>query len=293
MPINTDNIIFTDMTTQAIEPKEKEPWENFTLKAYNSKPIIELIGNEPWGEFLGVELEVELIASGTGDNKQRAQQKAAFLCSQVLNEDPKKPFVLLKNDGSLTNGGFEMCTSPAAISEHRIKWDKFFDNLPANIQVLDTCGMHVHISREPLSYMQIGKMIAFIHNPANADFITAIAGRGSCHYSNFSSNKTEKMAMPQYGGNFDHYSAINLVNSATIEIRIFKSTLKKEEFFKNLEFCHALSKYCFPGLHSLKSSKDYKNFLAFVIKHYKDYPSLTAFLVLNKYVEIKAKSKKN
>ncbi len=98
--------------------------------------------------------------------------------------------------------------------------------------------------------------------------------------------------MPQYASKFVHYSAVNLSNSSTIEIRIFASTLDQATFLKNLEFCQALVKYSFPSVHSMAVSKDYKNFVTFVRKHYKSYPNLVKFLVDRGYMTSPYKPKK-
>ena len=44
-------------------------------------------------------------------------------------------------------------------------------------------------------------------------------------------------------GNSERYVAINLKNSQTIEIRIFRGTLNFNSFMKNIEFAHALFMY--------------------------------------------------
>lgn len=290
MPQNTTTIN-TDVyfTSDGQTIKEENPWKNFKISGYNSKPKLDPLGKSQWEEFFGVELEVELKQfNGDEDHK-----KAGFLTNQILNPDKNNPFVVIKYDGSLTSGGFELCSSPASLEEHQVRWNNFFKNTPENLTILSTCGMHVHISREPLSTMQIGKIVDFVHNPENAKFIETIAGRASNNYSNYSDKKTSKFAMPKYSSNFAHYSAVNLKNSSTIEIRIFKATLDEKIFFKNLEFCHSLVKYAFPSKNSLVESRNYLNFVKFVETNYKTYPNLYDFLVEKGFLKKNPKKEKN
>lgn len=289
-PTSSTNFIFTNGVL-ASEPPVEDKASTFKIAAYNAKPSLDLLGKEPWGEFLGVELEVETAGFDLKDNifkheneeHAKIRNRNGFFINQLLNKDNAQ-FVIIKSDGSLKMGGVEICSSPASITEHKERWSNFFLNLPKTLTVHDTCGMHVHISREPLSYMQIGKMISFIHNPDNRAFIKDIAGRDANTYSDYTVKKSEKHAMPQHCGTFNHYSAVNLTNPNTIEIRIFAATLDSVKFFANLEFCLALAKYSFPSRESLQMSKDYKTFVKFISAHYKDYPNLYTFLVSKGYI---------
>ena len=87
---------------------------------------------------------------------------------------------------------------------------------------------------------------------------------------------------PKNGG--DRRQALNLNNEHTIEIRIFKGTLNKASFFKNIEFAHALA--MFSGESSLASLVEATTLSASIsdFKKYLDncgrklYPNLVKFL---------------
>ncbi len=76
-------------------------------------------------------------------------------------------------------------------------------------------------------------------------------------------------------------SALNLNNSRTVEIRIFRGTIRKSEFFKNLEFCDALVQWSIDRSHKLISVAA---FTKFVRTNRKSYPALDAFLVERKHL---------
>lgn len=123
--------------------------------------------------FLGVELEVE--------RKKDTPKKIEHMVVADLGMD----YVILKSDGSLQDG-FEIVTAPATLGFHLQAWDKFFANSAKHLVSWTSgrCGMHVHIARNALTPMHLGKLIAFINNNENREFVTSIAGRSS-QYSKF------------------------------------------------------------------------------------------------------------
>lgn len=252
---------------------------------YYSKPTFNPVGEALFREFMGVELEVEVDYKDSTDKEtlKKARNRAVYLANKSLNSGENSGFSIIKCDGSLANG-FEICSRPASMSLHKTAWNKFFEETPSNVVAKDTCGMHVHISKEPLSSLQIGKILVFLHSSKNRKFIETIAGRASCHYSDFSSERRLNHALNKYKGSFTHYSAVNLLNPNTIEIRIFKSTVDKTRFFANLEFCHALVKFTFPGTSSITDCSQHSKFIEFVACNRKFYPNLVNFLIEKKNI---------
>lgn len=258
---------------------------------YFSKPTFETAGISLFGHFLGVELELESIFQGQNTSDIVKRNQSVYQANQSLIKNDDK-FCIIKNDGSLKNG-FEICTRPASLDYHKQQWQSFFDNLPINITASDRCGMHVHISKEPLSTLQIGKMLYFINSQDNSSFISNIAGRGANHYSAINYGLKPKHVLPQHQESyFSHYSALNILNPNTVEIRIFKSTLEKSVFFRNLEFCYALVKFTSPGEANLGDAKSYQAFANFVGKNRKNFPYLVNFLVETNVLPSKVKVNK-
>jgi hypothetical protein len=243
------------------------------IKDYQSKPSFNCLGRSPYGVFFGVELEVEV--------KDFDKEDKAHQITDVVNG-----FAITKHDGSL-NYGFEICSSPASLDYHENVWNGFFkEEILEGLKAFGTttAGMHVHISRAPLSDLQIGKIISFIHNPENAKFIRRIAQRDSNKYNDYSKVKKVSSAHDKYLINEARYTAVNLLNKNTVEIRIFKSNLKRESFLKNIEFCAALTAFTWVANCSIKEAQSWRMFAKFVRKNRKFYPRLYSYLVRNKYI---------
>jgi hypothetical protein len=216
--------------------------------------------------YYGIELEVE----PTADRIESA--------SKVL--DAVGHFSILKRDGSLSEQGFEIVTTPMTFDHHRSGiWDKFFiDGGNENIAVNNSCGMHVHISRNTLTRLQIGKMVSFIHSPDNRGFIKVVAQRNANRYMDFTADKGVTEPLSVEGSHDERYTALNLVPRNTVELRIFKGTTKAETFFKNLEFTDALVNFCGNG-YSIAESSNYQLFTIYCYFERKRYPNLWKFLV--------------
>ena len=240
------------------------------IQRYETKPKLEFIGAPP--HYYGVELEVELV----DQNKSVRGAKAG----EVVNLFDKN-FIVVKEDGSLRSG-FEICTQPATLVEHISRWDKFFDKLPKNLHSFNSpnCGLHVHCSKKPLSLLTIAKIVVFTNDEKNKAFVETIAGRRSCSYACIQKKEygTVKNQITGRVGRSERYEAVNLVNKDTIEFRLFKGTLKRESFYKALEFCDALIHFCMTGNYGIAHCRDQKNFIEYVSNNRKTYSHLYAFI---------------
>jgi len=242
------------------------------IKDYHDKPSFKLRGKSVSKLFLGVELEVE----------PRREYDAEDLSDEV--DDCLGNFAICKHDSSIPHG-FEICSSPASLEYHRTKWDGFFKDLSPKLKAFKPqgCGMHVHVSRAPLTTLQVGKMLVFVYSPENYTFIKRIAQRDSSYQNNFKEKRELADAQPKKV-NKDKHTAINLLHNNTIEIRIFKSNLRKDMFMKNLEFCHALAKFTWAGQVSVDDCKHWRYFAKFVKNNKDTYPNLYKYLVQYRYL---------
>lgn len=250
------------------------------IKKYNYNVLQDLCSFGPQGTVkYGVELEVE--ASGENTRVALAQEVI-----DAIGDD----FVVLKEDGSL-DYGFEIVSAPAPLDIHKSRWEALFTwhDRRRKLRSYDTntCGMHVHISRAGLTQLQIGRMLVFLHNRDNADFVEHIAQRNPERWASFAAQKKHADAMEQDG---DRYVALNLRPRYTVELRIFKGTLKRESFYKNLEFAAALVAFTAPAERSLEEAGRYQEFVKFVRKNRKTYPHLDDFLVRRGYLPKRATS---
>jgi len=234
---------------------------------HEAKVPMEFMGQGP--HFFGVELEVAV--------DENLERRASY-AKKVLNLF--NGFVITKHDGSIVDrtgkvNGFEIATIPASRDTHYKKWNYFFDNLPKGMKSYDTqtCGLHIHCSRKPLTQLTIAKMLLFVNSRENAKFITIIAGRGANRFCKIQDKKLGDCRRAR-----DRYEALNLTNKGTVEFRIFRGTLKRESLFKSLEFCDALVHFCKENCCSISDSRRVDKFLDYVKLHKKEYIHLWAFL---------------
>jgi hypothetical protein len=209
--------------------------------------------------FLGVELEVE-----SGDKCEDAEIVSNFFPHVEGNET-----AILKEDGSLDEG-FEIVSCPATLDAHRALWEQFFKERGKHTSLKShdtkTCGLHVHVSRAPLTEMQIAKIVLFVNARANTHFTESLARRGANRYCQIKfKNVPAIFRNGEIVSNDDRYEAVNLQNSKTIEFRIFRGTLKPNTFFRSLEFVEALALYCAPAEVSLTRALHWEKFADWVL----------------------------
>jgi hypothetical protein len=235
------------------------------------------IGSPP---YLGVELEVE----SNEDDFNRAQD-------ETLNALPVN-FATLKEDGSLSEYGYEIVSRPASYAEQIAGWQPFFEAVRnGKMGALtswsnNTCGLHVHICRRAESFPldasdtawkldqhAIALLVCFVNLPRNRRFIQTIAGRDANSYTGFSPKRMRDAHV-----NTGHkYEAVNLQHSATLEFRIFKGTLRAQSFFKALEFVLALSEFC-KSTFNVRRALSVSTFVRYVNENHATYPHLDAFI---------------
>ena len=175
-------------------------------------------------------------------------------------------FVIFKHDGTLTAGGFEIVTAPADLPTHKAKFQPVFAAFPQALEVASNTGMHIHLDRNALSPLMLGRMVDFMHNPDNKGFIQAVGERAFNTYSAQHGLGYQTVLGRQSAG--PRYSTLNLCPSATVEFRIFKTPETYPQFVKNLEFVVALLQYFRTGYTSIvpKEGRKYERFLEYLRK---------------------------
>lgn len=201
--------------------------------------------------LLGVELEYEQKA-------QTSQKETLFLLNQTLGKH-----AIFKRDGSLTNG-VEICTRPASIDIHLDECAKMYGEpkLWERLEVLPTCGMHVHIDRRKMTALTLGKLIAFMQQKQNQEFLEVIGERTSNRFSILGNDFSVTSGIRGIAAG-SRYTGLNITNANTAEIRIFKTPSDFNTFQKNLEFVSALVSFVQPANSGIKDTH-YGAFLNFV-----------------------------
>ena len=216
--------------------------------------------------YCGVELEVE--------RRNNCPDDIAY----HINTNVLPDFAICKSDGSLDNG-FEIVTAPSTYAMHKKNWSKFFDDEQCRDNLkgwsTDTAGLHIHLSRNALTPSEIGKILIFINDETNKDFIDQIAGRSSHQWA----KKSPKKITDAFNSS-DKYEAVNTSHRNTIELRIFRSNVSKHGFFRVLEFAFALSDFVKSTSIAL-TSLHYTAFFRFMSRpeNKSTYPNLSAWLI--------------
>lgn len=197
--------------------------------------------------FYGVELE----ANTRGDREEVTREVLKRLGG----------YVFAKHDGSLDEEyGVEFVSVPADFHKTREIWSNLFNKKYARSEEEDKsckelsaysdnrCGLHIHISKSALNDKDICNIVFFINKYKN--FCAKIAGRNyfDNRYTGVKNIRTEskdtlKIADACRCSSNGHYDAVNVQNSQTLEIRIFKANVTMSAFFRYLEFTDALVNY--------------------------------------------------
>ena len=100
-------------------------------------------------------------------------------------------------------------------------------------------GMHVSINRLAIPTVQQAKMIKFVND--NATLCERIAGRtGRERVAAYKIKDIQDITHELTRNNSEKYEALAIRDEQRLEMRIFRSTLDKTGFLRNIEFCAAI-----------------------------------------------------
>jgi hypothetical protein len=180
--------------------------------------------------------------------------------AKMIRKEFKELELVFEHDGSLHNG-FEIITQPmtmAYIKEHKDDLEKMFKMLSKNgfaSHDTTTCGLHVHFSRNYFAdnedkYLQ--KLTLFFETFKSE--LQVFSRRDNFRWCSFISDNyysvdrrylKSSVILKDYAkehNNSNHGVAINLSSTNTIEIRIFKGTLKFETYMASVELVNNIIK---------------------------------------------------
>lgn len=213
--------------------------------------------SSPFGEFhMGV--EVELVTSGY-------VSEAVIDLRTQLGED----YIICKSDGSLPSGGVEVVTAPRGLHDHIDRFKAWTIDSKYRAWNTNKCGMHVHIDSRAFTRLTLGKFIMFINDEKNADFVRKLAGRhphideqASTYCAAEGQYAMENPSKALKGKSSSRYYMVNTTclrspeasrlgvsyvgerDFNTIELRVFRASLKKERLLAQIEFTHAVVMFC-------------------------------------------------
>jgi hypothetical protein len=253
------------------------------IHEYGHKPRAKFFGEAPY--YFGIELEVEQTDYDLGVSE------GVDIILDTYNLGNR---IYLKEDGSLENG-FEIVTHPHSLDEFQksVNWGFLSELSNSNFRSWDTgtCGFHVHISRS--AFDDDNHLIRFtklIYDNKNA--VRTLAGRSS-DYARFNDSAKEGGAglirKIKNGVTSDgHFGAVSTqtYDEKTVEVRVFRGSLRKERVLANIEFCHAVVEHT----RNMKiSPKDrpmsWTKFISFIGTNSVRYPNLNLIIdqTLNVY----------
>ena len=251
------------------------------------------IQSSKFGNFtMGVELE--MCAGGRSSVDEAVADVRAR-----LGED----YVICKSDGSLPSDGFEVVTAPRGLDEH-IRRFKAWDVKPTyRAWNAKQCGLHVHVDSRAFTPMTLGKFLMFINADCNADFIRSLAGRhpkiddqarsycaaedqdvitdplkavkgkGANRYRMVNVTNMDRDELIRLGLNWRQYDTSGRKFN-TVELRIFRASLKKERLLAQIEFAHAAVMFVRAASYRDLTEGAFKGWLA---KSHVLYPHLAAW----------------
>jgi len=239
---------------------------------YSYRPRPHFFGDGNY--YFGFELEVE-------SNNNSRREGAKYVIDNLGSH------AYLKRDASLDEG-FEIVTHPHTLNEYQKKfnWDCISGLRKMGYRSWDTrtCGLHVHVSRTAFGLVkkQADVLKAQSHELRfmkliydNQRQIERLAGRSSS-YARF--NDKGKLAnRVKHGHQDDRYEAVNSQNSETLEVRVFKGSLKPARVLSAIELVHASVEYT-RDLKVNGSNRALKwiNFVRFVADNEVIYPNLVS-----------------
>jgi len=280
---NEDVLVYTDDTNEYLrrsdayyddnndvwlseEPESDDPDDNDantdSLMSYRTNVLDHLskdhsFESSPFGDFhMGVELE--LIARGSVNG-------AVENIRAHLGED----YCICKTDGSLPGGGLEIVTAPRALTEHIETFKNWTIDSDYYAWNGGKCGMHIHMDSKAFTKLTLGKFIMFMNADSNADFIRKLAGRHPLRDEQARSYcaaehqpAMENASKALKGKSMSRYYMVNTTclrpseadrlgvqhvgerNFNTIELRVFRASLKKARLLAQIEFTHAAVMFC-------------------------------------------------
>lgn len=243
--------------------------DNKIIQEYSYKPDPKFFGEGPL--FLGVELEID-----QGDYPEKTAQAM---------EDTASGLLYFKEDSSL-DSGFEIVSHPMSLEYHikEAPWDKVLEIAKSSNYTshnAGTCGLHVHVSREAFSDLDIMNLLMFTE--LQWEFLKIFSRRDASRLSRWADRyglsgvETGEELLTK-AKNSGRYRAINLSNFYTIEFRMFRGTLNPVTFKATLQLVHEMCKFVIG-----KSLEDVRNtswndFVASI----KRYPELDEYLKIRK-----------
>lgn len=195
--------------------------------------------------YFGVENE---ISYKNGVNRKMGNDDLSDLL-----DDIGAGFTYCKRDCSISNEhGVELVTHPGtlAYNSKECHWKHLNRTAQKNgyrsHDATPSCGLHVHVNRDSLgrdAYERddvIRKMTVMLDLHRNeVTRFTRRTARALAEWASIPHTPSFRGDIPTRGGSHNsRYTALNVTNTATVEFRIFRGTLRRDTIIAALQFCN-------------------------------------------------------
>lgn len=232
-----------------------------TIRPYSYKPSPIFSGTDIL--YMGIELEID--EGGTDDEK----------ASKILNIND---LLYCKYDSSLTDG-FEIVSHPCDLNYHMSKmhWAEILQTcqeLGYTSHDAETCGLHIHVNRKALGIDEkaqentIQNILYFVED--NWNKMLTFSRRTQNQLDRWASrygllegeNPSDILKKAKSG--CGRYKAINLLNTNTIEFRLYRGTLNAITFFATLQLTNYICKFCKQFTEEEQKAKSWSDFINYI-----------------------------
>lgn len=165
-------------------------------------------------------------------------------------KDSYNGLLYAKSDSSI-NDGFEVVTHPMdpVWAMENMPFALFQHAIDTGAQETNTsCGTHIHIDRDALTAAQMWKLLK-VHTKLS-NLCGVIGGRGTdAEYGSFSAERMRVLTKNALNiskkkgeafGRMERYTAINLQNDQTVELRYMEGSIRPNDIKKNIQWVQAL-----------------------------------------------------
>ena len=209
------------------------------IEEYSYKPEPIFYGDGT--RFFGIELEIDY--GGKDDDNARILKEIANVHGE---------HIYVKSDGSLDEG-LELVSHPMSLDYHKsFCWKEIMKkaiSMGYRSHQTSTCGLHIHVNRDCFGDNRdtqdevISRILYFVEHHWNEMLKFSrrseyAMNRWAARYG-FEKTGREILDKAKKGNN-GRYAAVNLMNWATIEFRLFRGTLKYNTLIAALELVNAI-----------------------------------------------------
>ena len=223
--IHEDNSNYYDGDHYCDECYDRLTEDTRSIHDYSYKPEPIFYGDSD--RYFGVELEIDI------GGKEDSNAEAILHIANDLDER-----IYIKGDGSLDDG-MEIVTHPMSLKYHeKFCWKEILRkavSMGYRSHQTGTCGLHIHVNRRSFGDTHeaqeevISRILYFVEHHWN-ELLTFsrrseyTMNRWAARYG-YEKTGREILDKAKKNGN-GRYAAVNLLNYATIEFRLFRGTLK-------------------------------------------------------------------